>query len=455
MPSPHPTTTTTTPTCSSEGASSADPPSPSRVEVDLDAVVENLSHAARAAGHGGYAVVKADAYGHGAEAVVRRLLRLAPEVCRGFCVARPEEAERLLSRLPELARDAGRVELLVLGVFPALLGEERRRELARSRARLGWVPTVGGLDDLAAWAEVAAMDRPVPLHLELDIGMRRSGFDPALLSRAGDILQSSPGLQLRGVFGHFSESEVAGSDVTAQQRRRFAEVVAAHPWLASGVVHLDNTCGLPRDGAGPGEGCAGNLGLPPERLSFRLGGGLYGLDLRRDAGAGSAGRDGEPEWPRPAMRVTTRLAALRPVRRGEGVGYNSTYRAAEDRLIGLLPIGYADGVPRAARGAEVLVGGRRRALAGTVSMDLCCVDLGRLDDEGASHHVGDTVVLLGATTPESPAPSSAPSAAVSAGEWARWSGTISYEVTCRFAQRLPRSYTSSRLPSVTAPDRSR
>jgi alanine racemase len=400
-----------------------------RVEIDLSAIEGNFRRAVRLAGHGGYAVVKADAYGHGAVPVARRLSRLDEGECRGFFVARPEEARPLLSAgAADEPRPAGGREVVVLGAFPAALPAAEGRALVEEQRELGWVPSVGSLEDLRCWRQAGSAASPVPLQLELDVGMRRTGLAAADLGPAAELL-AGPEFDLRGVFGHFSESEVAGSPETAAQLERFRSALSGHPALTRSVVHLANTCGLLTPTA--------SLDLPSvskAQRSFRLGGGLYGLDLRPTSSQ-NAGLI-------PAMTVLSHVVQTRRVAAGEPVGYNGRYRAPSERTIGVLPLGYADGLARSTRQAEVLIGGRRCPLVGAISMDLVCVDLGTDSPaRGAKAMLGELAVVL------APPPSAGASNQHAAGlsppsidEWSTWMGTLPYEVTCRFALRLPRTY---------------
>jgi alanine racemase len=362
---------------------------PSWAEVDLDALVRNLARVRAAAGGVAVlAVVKADAYGHGAPAVARALAAAGVD---WLGVALVEEGVEL--------RSAG-VETPILVLGPAT--REQLPLLARHRL----TPAVSSLPALEALAEhSASTGQPQELHLKLDTGMARLGVELERLAEAAALLRAQPLLRLAGVMSHLAESDAVESPRNEEQERRF---VAALELLDAGggreglLVHLANS--------------AGALHHPGARHGLvRAGLAIYGLDPAR--------RDRELA---PVLSVRARVAQVRRVEAGAPVGYNSRWQASGPSRIGVLQLGYADGYAwRLANRGQVLVRGRRAPVVGAVSMDLVTVDLTATDAD-----LGDEVVLLGRQGEEE----------ITACELAELAGTIPYEVLTRFGQRLARRY---------------
>jgi len=361
--------------------------------IDLGALADNFARLrVRAAGRALIAVVKADAYGHGAEAVVRRLAR---EGCGSFAVALVDEAAAL--------RRAGLdAPLLVLG---GVAGPAE----ARAAIALGALPVVHGAEE-AAWLEEAAraLGARARVHVEIDTGMRRLGVGaeaaPALLARVA----ASPWLALEGACTHYARAEEADLGPTRAQLAAFRAALAAAraAGVAPGRVHVANSAGL------LAAGLAGDDLL--EGDAVRPGLALYGV--------APAPHLDDPGL-RPVMTLRSEVAAVRPVAAGEGVGYGHAWRAPRSGWVATLPIGYADGVPwSGARRGEVTIGGRRRQLAGRVSMDCVTVWTG---DEPA--RIGEEAVVFGAGDE-----------AARVEEWAAAAGTIPYELLVRVGARVPR-----------------
>jgi alanine racemase len=363
---------------------------PAWADVDLGAVAANVRLLVeRAAPALLCAVVKADGYGHGAVAVARAALD-AGASC--LAVAIPAEGTQL--------RDAGiEAPILVLAEF-----HEWHDVVA-----YGLTPTVyseQGIVELVA--EVRRQGkRDVGVHLKVDTGMHRIGVPPAeVLARAKDVL-SHPELRLDAVWTHCPVADEPGNPFTTRQADRFAEVV--EELRAAGIeppfVHAANS--------------AATLAHPELRLDLvRCGIAVYGLDP-------SPALAGELTL-RPALTLKARVAHVQVVPAGDAVSYGLRRPVATDTVVATVPIGYADGVPRRlSDGGEVLIGGIRRPIAGTITMDQLMVDCG--DGPVA---VGDEVVLLGRQGDEE----------ISAAEWAERLGTVVYEITCGLSPRVPRVY---------------
>ncbi|MCU1499788.1 MAG: alr [Acidimicrobiales bacterium] len=365
-------------------------------DVDLDAVTANVETLRELVGPVRFcAVVKADGYGHGAVPVARAALAGGADLLGVALVA--EGAELRAAGL-----DA---PILVLSqASPDELDVLVDRELEATAY------TVAGVEGLAEASARAGRgpSRPVAVHLKVDTGMHRVGAQPDEVLGLARAITEDPGLQLASVFTHCAVADEPASEFTAEQLRRYGEVldVLADAGIAVPLRHAANT--------------AGAIAHPAARFDLvRCGIGIYGLD----PSPALAGR--VPL--RPAMALRSRVSHVKRVAAGEGVSYGLRYRPERETTIATVPLGYADGMARrlSSTGGEVLVGGHRRPIAGTVTMDQFLIDCG--DDPVA---VGDEVVLLGRQGSER----------VGAEEWAERLGTISYEIVCGISPRVPRRY---------------
>jgi alanine racemase len=359
--------------------------------IELGAVRANCARLKAELGGGAElcAVVKADGYGHGADACAEAALaggagRLA--------VATAAEAEAIGRRLPH-------VPLLTMG---ALTPAELDGALAAGAEVAAW--RAGFLDLIAARAR--AQGRPARVHVKHDSGMGRLGDRDG--ERVLALLRAcaqSPDLEPAGVWTHFATADEPGSDFFDEQLARFEPVAEAaraeHPGV---LVHAANSAAVFRE----------------RRAHFdmaRCGVAVYGLDPFQG--------DPAERGLRPALSLRSYVADVKPFEPGDSAGYGRTWRAERQTRVGVLPLGYGDGVRRGlSNNAEVLVGGRRRPLVGTVSMDNVTVDLG----PDAEVEPGAEAVLIGAQDGE----------AILAEEVAKRLGTINYEVTCGISARVPR-----------------
>lgn len=374
---------------------------PAQVIVDLDALRANLALLRRQAGQAAFmAVVKADAYGHGAR-------RLGPALeaagVSWFGVALVEEGMAL--------RDAG-VRGRVVVLSPIV---EAQRAQAVDH---GLTPVVSSLEQLRGWAMWSRDARtPLRLHLKVDTGMGRLGLALEELTEARALVTDHPGLRLEGIASHFADADVPESPHNREQQRRFEEALEVlRPAIPEGALrHIANSAAL--------------LHLPSSRLDLvRVGLALYGVDPAGPPGTGESPR--EPPADRPAlegvMRVECRVAEIRGLPVGATVGYGSTWEARRPSRIGVLPLGYGDGVPwRLGNRGEVLTEAGRVPIVGRVSMDTMTADL--TDTEVRR---GEPVVLLGRHGDDR----------ITARDLASWAGTAPYEILCGFVARLPRRY---------------
>jgi alanine racemase len=356
--------------------------------VDVGAIERNCARlAAIAAPAALCAVVKADGYGHGAVAAARAAQAGG---ARWLAVATAAEAAELRA-----AGIEGR--LLVMG---ALSGEELAVALGARADVVAWREAfVAGL---AAHPDAAGAG----VHVKLDTGMGRLGTrDAAEATRVAAAVDAAPRLRLVGAMTHFATAD----DDPAFAREQLARFV---PWAealrdAHGdlLLHAANS--------------AAAIGIPEARLGMvRCGIAVYGMD--------PFGEDPGHHGLEPALELRSYLAEVKPIAPGESAGYGRRFVARRPTWIGTVPLGYADGVRRALTdGCDVLVGGRRVPLAGTVSMDNITVDLGPDPPPRDAE-----VVLLGRQGGER----------VLAEEWARRLGTINYEITCGISARVPREH---------------
>ncbi len=390
---------------------SAAPNLPAAAVVDLDAVRDNVrALAGRAGGAEVMAVVKADGYGHGlvASAVAARAggatwLGVA-QLAEGLALRAAGDTGRLLSWLHVPGED-----------FAAAV-----------RAGID-------LSASAPWAvhEVAAAARqtgvPARLHLKIDTGLARGGAGPDDWDElVGEALraQAEGVVEVVGIWSHLAWADAPDHPTVRRQQRVFDDAVrrAEHLGARPQVRHLANSAAT----------------LTDTSLHYDLvrpGLAVYGLspvpDLHAPADLGL----------RPAMRLVARLALVKAVPGGQGVAYGHTYVTAGPTVLGLVPLGYADGLPRAAGNAgPLLVGGRLHAVAGRVSMDQVVVDLG--DDAVAlAARAGDPVVVFGDAALGEP----------TAQDWAQAAGTISYEVVARLGTRVPRRYVGDTAALLAGP----
>ncbi|MGB9920280.1 MAG: alanine racemase [Moorellales bacterium] len=366
-------------------------------EVDLGAVAHNVAEIRRVVGPGVgiMAVVKADAYGHGLEAVARTVVAAGAQ---WLAVAVPEEAFRI--------RALGlRLPILVLSHTPApVLAEAIRQDL---RLTLYSPRQVRELVDVAR-----AVGRRVKVHVKVDTGMGRLGFSWEE-SGVREILAAlePPELEPEGVFTHFACADEPDPAFTWEQWHRFRRVLAALEQAGKHFAyrHAANS--------------AATLAFPQTHLDLvRPGLALYGLYP-----ANGAGR--ERVRLVPAMSLKARPIFLKEVPAGTPLSYGRTYVTTRPSRIAVLPLGYADGYSRLlSNRAEVLVRGRRVPVVGRVCMDHTLIDVTEVPEAAE----GDEVVLFGRQG----------EAFLPVEELAEKTGTISYEVLCRIGSRVPRVYRS-------------
>jgi alanine racemase len=367
-------------------------------EIDLDALAHNVTemvkrvHPAEV-----WAVVKADAYGHGAVWVAQTALEAG---ARGLCVALVSEAEQL--------RRAGIVA-------PILLLSQPPTELIPRILAIDAIATVDTVEFVDALAATLPDGSSYGVHLKIDTGMQRVGVTPRELPEmAKAIERAGSRLRVEAVFTHLATADDLDDAGVEAQIAVLAKVRRDHHELFDGaLVHIANS--------------AGALGLPTVRADLvRAGIALYGISPGPRVDALISGPDRCDL--RPVLRLVARVSHLKQVRAGTSISYGWRHRFTSDTTVATVPIGYADGVVRSLglQGGEVLIAGTRCPMRGVVTMDQLMVDVGHLGP--GTVKVGDEVVLLGTQGTEE----------VTATEWADLTGTIAYEIVCGISARVER-----------------
>ncbi|MGC5379272.1 alanine racemase [Micromonospora sp. DT68] len=369
--------------------------------VDLGAIAGNVRTTAAVTGNDLMAVVKADAFGHGAVPVARAALGAG---AGWLGVTSAAEALAL--------RDAGITA-------PTLSWLHRPDDDFAALIRAGVDVGVSTTTHLHAIVDAAhQVGVPATVQLKADTGLSRNGASgddwPELVAWARKY-EVEGGVQVRGVWSHLADADVPGSPCVPRQVATFEEAlrIARHAGLRPDLVHLANS--------------AAALSAAETRFDLcRIGLALYGVDPFGASGPGAFGL-------RPALTLRTTVVNVKRVPAGTGVSYGPEYVTGRATTLALLPLGYADGLPRAAEGrAQVWLGDRRRPVVGRIAMDQCVVDVGDLPVA-----IGDPVVLFGpAGNPDATADDAAPSVT----DWARWAGTNPHEILTGIGVRVGRHH---------------
>ncbi|WP_454114627.1 alanine racemase [Microbacterium lacticum] len=356
--------------------------------IDTAAITENVRHLRRLTDSEVIAVVKADGYGHGA---VRSAFAALAGGATRLGVADVSEAIAL--------RRAG-IDAPVLAWLHAPGAS------FVEAAGLGIELGISSVDQLVAAASAATADRAVGVHLKVETGLGRNGIAPAdapVVFAEAARLERIGKLRVVGIFSHLSNTS-ADDDRAALSRFQEALALAARLGLTPPLTHIAASHAA--------------IDLPEARLGcVRIGIGMYGLSPFADRSSADLGL-------RPAMTLRAAVAAVRRVPAGQGVSYGYTHRTDADTTLALVPLGYADGVPRAASGSgAVRIGGETFPVAGRIAMDQFVVDVG---DHPIA--VGDEALLFGDPTLGAP-PVEA---------WADAANTINYEIVTRIGPRAVR-----------------
>lgn len=361
-------------------------------EIDLRAVAHNVREAKKKIVPSTKlcAVVKADAYGHGAVPVAKTALAAGAEFLAVALLQEGVELREAGIRAPILVLGALQEELaeetVVYGLSQALFTAKSAQALSRAAVKTG---------------------KPARIHIAVETGMNRIGIAPEQAGAFAAEIAALPGIELEGVFSHLAAADCADKDFCRDQYARFKK--ALFEIRAAGIEiklqHIANSAAI--------------IDLPELQLDMvRQGITLYGL------------------WPsaevrhnhdfRPVMKLKTRVVFVKEIGAGETVSYGGTFKARKTTLVATLPVGYADGVRRLlSNKGQVIVRGCKAPIIGRICMDQLMIDVSNV--EGVV--VGDEVVLFGDKE-------------LSADQFAEWSDTISYEVVCAVSRRVPRVYLS-------------
>lgn len=368
------------------------PARPTWLEIDVDAIAQNVRTIKEIIGPDVrvLAVLKADAYGHGAIKVARTALNNGASYCG---VASVNEAVTL--------REAGiSAPLLVLGYTPAW---QAREALLNNITITLYDPDVARAFSRAA----IELHTEARAHIKVDTGMGRLGLLPDQVSGFVQSVRGLPGLVLEGIFTHFSIADEADLKYTRGQLERFQAVLGE--LRAGGItfplVHAANSAAL--------------LRLPESHFTMvRLGLAMYGLAPSSDVAL--------PPGTRRALTWKTTVAQVKTLAPGSFVSYGNIYQTQREETIAVIPVGYADGFRRAPENwSEVLIKGKRAPIVGRVCMDQTMIDVSHVPEV----RVGDEVVLIGSQGDETITPE----------EVADRLGTINYEVVSAILARVPRS----------------
>jgi alanine racemase len=367
-------------------------------QIDLGALRHNVATLATHIGPQQlWAVVKADAYGHGAVECARVALQSG---AHGLCVALAQEG----------------IALRRAGInAPILIMSEQPEEQFRDIISYGLIATLYNESTIIRFARTASeLEIVASVHMKVDSGMHRVGVSPENALMVAKLVTDLSWLSLEGMFTHLATADVADTQFAQIQVSTFTRSV--EQVRASGIevrhVHVSNSASAIRK-LDSGAGCT----------MARVGIAMYGIPS--DAHTNSFGAAHQLDL-RPVMSVHARVSHVQRVVAGQGVSYGLKRAIEQDSTIATIPLGYADGIPRGIwESGSVLVHGNRRAFAGVVTMDQILVNCAA--DEVS---IGDEAVLIGGQGPE----------LITANEWANKMGTIGYEIVCAISARMPRNY---------------
>jgi len=357
-------------------------------KIDLGAIKNNILSLKKILSPGAkfMAVVKANAYGHGAVAVARTAEENGVEY---LAVANISEAI-------ELRNEGILVPILILTESPtSALHEVIAYDLAQ---------TIYSFSEAQALSEEASKrNKKARVHIKVDTGMGRVGVSPSSALSLVHKVSSLPNLVIEGIFTHFAKAEETGDNYTIEQFEKFKGVLAKVAEIP--IKHAANS--------------AATVFFPQTHLDMvRVGLMIYGL-YPSDSARNKVNLT-------PALSFLSRVTYVKRVDAGTPLGYGGIYKTKKETTIVTIPVGYADGFSRRlSNKGRVLIGGKRYPVVGRISMDLTLADIG-----DAKVKVGDEVVLIGRQGLES----------ISADEIAELEDTISYEIVCSIGKRVPRIY---------------
>ena len=361
------------------------------VRIDMDAILENINAVKKKAQVPVMAIVKADAYGHGAVQVAR----LLQPVCGFFGVSSMSEAREL--------RQAGiTCPILILGQTPV--------SAFPAAVRQGIRPAIFRYEDaLALSREAVRQGTKAPFHIAVDTGMSRIGFQAT--EESADICReicSLPGLIPEGIFSHFATADCADLSRAHAQAQKFDDFcrMLGKRGVSIPIRHLNNSAGL--------------INFPHHYEMVRSGIVTYGLYPSDQVDPGLLKL-------RPALEWHSRITHIKTLEAGREISYGGTFVTPCPMTVATIPTGYADGYRRCLSGRfHVLIRGRKAPILGRICMDQMMVDVSHIPDVSLE----DDVVLLGSSGEET----------ITAEELADAAGTIHYEIICGVSRRVPRIY---------------
>ncbi len=365
---------------------------PTWADVDLAVIKRNIRELKKLVSPALFcAVVKADAYGHGAIPVARAAVDAG---ANWLAVALVEEGKEL--------REAG-IEIPIL-----VLSEPRPSEMLEV-VDCGLVPTVySGAGIAAASAAASASNTVMDVHLKVDTGMRRVGVEPSFAVTLAQSIKERPSLSLEGMWTHCAVADEPNNPFSKLQLKIFNAVLTEceEAKIPIRIRHAANS--------------ALSINNPEGRYDMvRCGIATYGIPPYRKGLA--------PISLAPAMSLRSEVSFVKDIKKGEGVSYGLAWKSSCDTRVATVPMGYADGLRRNAGhlGGKVIIQGQKLPIVGNVTMDQFLVDCGT-----ANVQSGDEVILIGSQGDK----------AITAEDWAEWLGTIPYEIICGVESRIPRRY---------------
>lgn len=361
---------------------------PSKITIDLEAIRSNISNELARLDEDQvmFAVIKANAYGHGSVEVAETAIKAGVS---GFCVSNLDEALEL--------RQAGiQLPILVLSyITPNYVPLAVKHDISLTAPSLEWIESV-----LSGYEETT----PVKVHVKIDSGMGRIGLRTEEdMIKANQLLSNQSVIRFEGLFTHFATADSTSVDYFKRQQDRFTKALSIFPADLPYIHAANSATALWHDAW--------------KSTMVRFGTAMYGLN--------PSGTDIAPPYElKPVLQLESELIHVKQVVKGEKIGYGATYEADCDEWIGTIPMGYADGFRRSFKDYEVIIDGQRMPLVGRICMDQCMV---RLPKEYA---VGTKVTFFG----ENKGCINTIQAA------AEYIDTINYEVTCCLSDRLPRLF---------------
>jgi len=371
-------------------------------EINLSALAHNMRVlATESAPSEVWAVVKANAYGHGALQCATTAIESGAS---GLCVALVDEAIAL--------RQAG-------VSAPILVMSEQPADQHEDMIKYGLIATLYNRATIEYYANVAARLGVVgAVHIKVDTGMHRVGTEPKQAVEMARLIAAQTWLQLDGIFTHLATADVVNHEATARQIAEFDQVCDDLKLigLLPSRVHIANSSATMNH-----VGIAGQMKNAPTMT--RVGIAMYGIaaDAQNNSFGVATG-----EALQRVMSLKARVSHVQWLGEGEAVSYGLHRTLNQRSCIATLPIGYADGLPRGLwTTGEVLIGGKRRPFAGVVTMDQVMINC-----ESDDVQIGDEAVLIGQQG----------EIQITANDWARQLGTIGYEIVCGISARVPRNY---------------